>query len=178
MILFLFLKNKNAILELRTKSTQVNSILKYKPIDNCIIAFSFTPDNISKIIEHGVPSVEKRILAMKILADKGWKIGLRFDPIIPACNFTIIYEKLIKKIALTIPKNSIHSISFGMMRFPKKMFKKMIKENPNKRITSLPFENRNGIYSYNKKIENKLENIITKKLKKYMSNIPIYNCKV
>ena len=30
---------------------------------------------------------------MKKLADKGWKIGLRFDPIIPACDFTIIYEK-------------------------------------------------------------------------------------
>ena len=64
------------------------------------------------------------------------------------------------------------------MRFPKKMFKKMMKENPNKRISSLNFKNNNGIYSYSKEIEKKLENIITKKLKKYMKNIPIYNCKV
>jgi len=174
----IFKRNKNAILELRTKSVQIHEILKYKPIDNCIVAFSFTPDNISKLIEHKVPSVKKRIIVMKKLADAGWKLGLRFDPIVPACNFAKIYENLFKNIASNIPEKSMHSISFGMMRFPKKMFKKMIKENPNKRITSLPFENRNGIYSYNKKIENKLENIITKKLKKYMSNIPIYNCKV
>ena len=73
---------------------------------------------------------------------------------------------------------SIHSISFGMMRFPKKMFKKMMKENVTKRITSLNFINENGIYSYPKETQKKLENIIVRKLKKYMDNIPIYNCKV
>ena len=174
----IFEKNKNAFLELRTKSTQIHQILKHKPIDNCIIAFSFTPESISKLIEHKVPSVEKRITTMKKLADAGWKLGLRFDPIIPACNFAKIYENLFKNIASNISKEHIHSISFGMMRFPKKMFKKMIKENPNKKINSLNFENRNGIYSYRKDMEKKLENIIVKKLKKYMKNIPIYKCKV
>ena len=115
---------------------------------------------------------------MKRLTNEGWKIGLRFDPIVPACNFAKIYDNLFKEIALNIPNESIHSISFGMMRFPKKMFKKMIKENPNKRITSLPFENRNGIYSYPKEMEKKIENIVIKKLKKYMKDVPIYNCKV
>ena len=174
----IFEKNKNAILELRTKSTQIHKILKYKPIDNCIIAFSFTPENISKLIEHRVPSVKKRIIAMKKLANAGWKLGLRFDPIVPSCNFAKIYENLFQNIASTIPKENIHSISFGMMRFPKNMFKKIIKENLNKRISSLDFKNSNGIYSYSKEREKKFKNIIIKKLKKYMKNIPIYYCKV
>jgi len=174
----IFEKNKNGILEIRTKSVQIQKILKHKPIDNCIIAFSFTPENISKLIEHKVPSVKKRIDSMKKLAKKGWKIGLRFDPIIPACNFSKIYEDLFKNIASNVPEENIHSISFGMMRFPKKMFKKMIKEYPNKKITSLNFKNNNGIYSYSKEVQKKLENIIVGKLKKYMKNIPIFNCKV
>ena len=174
----IFKQNKNAILELRTKSNQINKLLKHEPIDNCIVAFSFTPENISKLIEHKVPSVKNRIKAMKQLANIGWKIGLRFDPIIPACNFAKIYDKLFQNIASNLPEESIHSISFGMMRFPKKMFKKMTKENSNKRLFSQPFENRNGIFSYNKKLENKVENIILKKLKKYMKKAPIYNCQV
>ena len=174
----IFERNKNGILEIRTKSVKIQNILKYKPIDNCIIAFSFTPENISKLIEHKVPSVKKRIDSMKKLAEMGWKIGLRFDPIIPACNFAKIYETLFKNIASNIPKENIHSISFGMMRFPKKMFKKMIKEYPNKKIISLNFKNNNGIYSYSKEVQKKLENIIIKKLKKYMKDVPIYNCKV
>jgi len=174
----IFERNKNGILEIRTKSVKIQNILKYKPIDNCIIAFSFTPENISKLIEHKVPSVKKRIDSMKKLAEMGWKIGLRFDPIIPACNFAKIYETLFKNIASNIPKENIHSISFGMMRFPKKMFKKMIKEYPNKKIISLNFKNNNGIYSYSKEVQKKLENIVIKKLKKYMKDVPIYNCKV
>ncbi len=174
----IFEKNKNAILELRTKSVQIHKILKHKPINNCIIAFSFTPENISKLIEHKVPSVKKRIVAMKKLANAGWKLGLRFDPIIPACNFAKIYENLFKDIAFNISKESVHSISFGMMRFPKKILKKMIRENPDKKISSLNFEKRNGIYSYPKEMEKKFENIVIKKLKKYMKDVPIYNCKV
>tara|TARA_Y100000588_G_scaffold386930_1_gene483556 strand:+ start:541 stop:1536 length:996 start_codon:yes stop_codon:yes gene_type:complete len=172
----IFKKNKNAILELRTKSTQIQKILKHKPIDNCIVAFSFTPENISKLIEHKVPSVKKRIIAMKNLANKGWKIGLRFDPIIPACNFAKIYEKLFLDISKNIPNDSIHSISFGMMRFPKKMFKKIIKENSGKRINLLDLENKNGIYSYSDVKKKKFENIIYKKLRKHIKNVPIYNC--
>ena len=172
----IFKKNKNAILELRTKSTQIQKILKHKPIDNCIVAFSFTPENISKLIEHKVPSVKKRIIAMKNLANKGWKIGLRFDPIIPACNFAKIYEKLFLDISKNIPNGSIHSISFGMMRFPKKMFKKIIKENSGKRINLLDLENKNGIYSYSDVKKKKFENIIYKKLRKHIKNVPIYNC--
>ena len=174
----IFEKNKNGILEIRTKSIQIQKILKHKPIDNCIIAFSFTPENVSKLIEHKVPPVKKRIDTMKKLAENGWKIGLRFDPIIPACNFAKIYENLFKNIAANINEKDIHSISFGMMRFPKKMFKRMNKENSNKRILSLSLENRKGIYTYKEKMENKLENIIVSKLRKYMKNTPIYNCKI
>ena len=46
----IFERNKNGILEIRTKSVKIQNILKYKPIDNCIIAFSFTHENISKLI--------------------------------------------------------------------------------------------------------------------------------
>ena len=174
----IFEKNKNGVLEIRTKSIQIQKILKHKPIDNCIIAFSFTPENVSKLIEHKVPSVKKRIDSMKKLAENGWKIGLRFDPIIPTCNFAKIYENLFKNIASNVPEENIHSISFGMMRFPKKMLKKMIRENPDKKISFLNLENRNGIYSYPKEMEKKIENIVIKKLKKYMKDVPIYNCKV
>ena len=174
----IFKKNKNAVLEIRTKSIQINKILKYKSFNNCVIAFSFTPENISKLVEHKVPSVKKRIDAMKKLVEKGWKIGLRFDPIVPACNFGKIYEELFKKIANSIPEKNIHSISFGMMRFPKKMFKKIINENNDTKINNLSFENRNGIYTYSKVNEKKFENIIIGKLNKHLKNVPVFNCKI
>ena len=44
---------------------------------------------------------------MKKLADVGWKLGLRFDPIIPACNFAKIYENLFKKEKAIFLENKI-----------------------------------------------------------------------
>ena len=125
-----------------------------------------------------MPSLEKRISAMKILASRGWKIGLRFDPIIPTCNFSTIYEKLIKDIMGSVPIESIHSVSFGMMRFPKRMFKKIKKDNINSKIFSLPMVNKKGIYSYDEKSENILSKFITKTLKKYIKEEIIYNCEI
>ena len=174
----IFKKNKNGILELRTKSTQINSILKHKPINNCILAFSFTPDKISRKIEHKTPSVKKRIKAIKELADKGWKIGLRFDPIIPTLNFNNDYEELIKDIASSIPKKNLHSISFGMMRFPKKIFKKINKELTSKEIYKFPITKRNNLFSYPKELENKLSEFIYKTIKKNLGKVPIYNCRI
>ena len=115
---------------------------------------------------------------MKTLANKGWKIGLRFDPVIPACNFAQIYSKLFKDIFSQIPRKAIHSASYGMMRFPKKMFKKIKKENLNKRVFSLPMENNKGIYSYPKDLENKLSKFMESSLRKYLEEKIIFNCKI
>ena len=115
---------------------------------------------------------------MKKLANAGWKLGLRFDPIIPACNFAKIYESLFKNIAANINEKDIHSISFGMMRFPKKMYKKIKKDFSNERVFSLPIVNRKGIYSYPEKLENKLFKFINNTLKKYFRNTQIFNCEI
>ena len=77
-----------------------------------------------------------------------------------------------------IPQESVHSVSFGMMRFPKKMYKKMKKDFSNERIFSLPIVSRKGLYSYPEKLENKLSKFVSNTIKKYFRNTQIYNCKI
>ena len=76
-----FKTQKNAELEIRTKSSTIKPFLS-KSIENIIIAYSFTPSVFSKKYEAGVPKVEKRLSSIKQLVRLGWKIGIRFDPII------------------------------------------------------------------------------------------------
>ena len=84
----------NAHLEIRTKSTQIRSLLKRQPINNCVVAYSLSPQSIVEAIEHKTPSLEKRIEALKQLQQHGWPIGLRFDPLIAAENFEEIYGEM------------------------------------------------------------------------------------
>ena len=84
-----FKKFTSALIEFRTKSVQIQPFERISPIDNCVIAFSLMPEVMSAALDHKAPSTKKRIQAMKILAEKGWKIGPRFDPLIHGKNWKI-----------------------------------------------------------------------------------------
>ena len=56
---------------------------------------------------------------MKYLANKGWRIGLRFDPLIYCSNWKAQYAELFANIFKEIKEENIHSVSFGSLRFPK-----------------------------------------------------------
>ena len=135
-----FFKNyPNALLELRTKSNQIHPLDKIKPIDNCVIAYSLMPEKISKQIDLKAPSINRRILSIKKLADLGWKIGIRFDPLIHGKDWKSLYKELHDNVFKNIPLNSIHSISYGTLRFPKSMFKKIHRLHSDEKLFSGPF---------------------------------------
>lgn len=171
-----FSENPNAILELRTKSTNIKSLLKQMPIENCIIAFSFTPDEISAEIEHKVPTVAKRILAMNQLAEQGWKIGLRFDPLIYKDNFEVLYQQLISNIFKQLNSSQIHSVSVGPMRFPVKMFQTLVKLYPQDQLLAQPLEKRDQMMSYSEIKENDMKQYVLTQLANYLDKSLIFEC--
>lgn len=134
-----FLNHANALLELRTKSTQTRKLLKTKPINNIITAFSFTPNEISQALEHKVPSLENRIKAMQKLQDHGWNIGLRFDPLIYVENFKTLYGKLFDSVFSVLNMEQVHSISLGSFRLPKDYFKTIQQLYPKEPLFSQDF---------------------------------------
>ena len=146
-------KNKSAFLELRTKSVNITTLAQRSPVENVITAFSFTPSEISTEIEHGVPSVNSRIKAMKRLTSLGWKIGLRIDPLIDCENFDQRYERLFNDIFSAISGEDIHSISLGSFRMPTSFFKKIEKLHPDEKLFAGRMESRSGTHAYRKEIE-------------------------
>ena len=90
-------KFNNIELEIRTKSSYTQ-IFSSKPINNVIIAYSFTPDRFSRKYEIGVPNVEKRIKSLANLSSMGWKVGIRLDPIICYEGWEEDYCELTKNI--------------------------------------------------------------------------------
>ena len=93
-----------------------------------MVAFSFTPDEVSTQVEHGVPSVKSRIEAMHRLAGLGWKLGLRIDPLLDCKDFEKRYCQLFKDIFAEVPEHAIHSISVGAFRMPSSFYKKIEKQ--------------------------------------------------
>lgn len=125
-----FRERPRAILELRTKSLRARDLLNHAPQENVIAAFSLTPEPISKAYELGVPPLENRLNLMKQLAEAGWPIGLRLDPVIHHQGFEEHYQQLLEEIFRRLTPDQVHSVSLGLMRFPKSMHKQIARLYP------------------------------------------------
>lgn len=151
-----FERNPHSLLELRTKSTQIRSLLKREPINNCVIAFSFTPEKIAKSLEHKAPDINKRLKAIIDLQEAGWQIGLRFDPLIYTHNYTDEYNELFNTVFSKINPELTHSISLGGFRLPKDYFRKLEKLYPDEKLFASPLEEEANSIGYPAGIRNSM----------------------
>ena len=166
----------NAWMELRTKSTQVRHLLDTQAFDRCIVAFSFTPDEIARALEHKTPNITKRLDALHKLQQKGWPIGLRFDPIIYEDDYQQHYRDLFKIVFSRINPDTLHSVSLGVFRLPDKYFKKIHKLYPNEKLFASPLESDQGMMSYKSELEQEMMDYCTKELLHYIPQEKFFPC--
>jgi spore photoproduct lyase len=151
-----FARFPHAFLELRTKSTQIRSLLEMEPPPNVIVAFSFTPEEVQASVEHLTPSVNRRIRAAAKLQERGWRLGLRFDPLIYAEGFREQYRRLYEQVFGTVRAGSLHSVSLGPFRLPGELFKTMARLYPESPLFAAPLEEREGQVGYRRDLEEEM----------------------
>lgn len=111
------LKIPNAILEFKTKSTNVD-FLPPCPEKRVVISWSLNSEEIASRLEKKSPPVQERLKSAKKVVDKGYIIGFHFDPIIYYQNWKDGYRKIAEDILNNIPEESIAWVSMGGLRFP------------------------------------------------------------
>lgn len=163
-----FADHPRFVLEIRTKSAAISSLLAREAIPNCVVAFSFTPAPVSRALEQGVPPVEARIAAAARLAERGWKIGLRFDPLILAPGYRDLYPALFRQIFASVPVEAIHSVGFGAFRLPRDFFQRMARIYPEERLFAGNLEERDGRVSYPAPVEDELRGLCQQELLRYV----------
>ena len=166
----------NAWLELRTKSTQVRSLLSREAFPRCIVAFSLNPDEIATKVEAKAPSLERRLDALLKLQTHGWQIGLRFDPMIYQLGYQQQYQHLFEQVFSVIKLESLHSVSLGAFRLPEKYFKKVHKLFPDEKLLVSPLENNQGMISYKEALEQEMTHFCTEQLLRYIPKELFFPC--
>ncbi len=146
----------NAVLELRTKSTQVRSLLKQTAQDNVVVAYSLSPKRVAQEVELGAPSLAKRIEALAKLQEHGWRIGLRFDPIIWHQDYLADYAEMIEGVFSQLDAERIDSLTIGGFRLPKGFYKTMHKLHPDHWLFSAGLSEQEGMVTYSSEIESQV----------------------
>ncbi len=150
---------RNIFLEIRTKSDRIDTFLHTEPTENVIFAFSLSPKGIAKKYEFFAPSIERRIGAIRKLDEKGFKIGIRLDPIF--CGFLKEYGELFEYMR---DLENLHSIEVGFLRFDKNDYKNMLKKEPCV-LRGLRFER--GMYRYPNEIIDKTLSFLKESVEKF-----------
>jgi len=173
-----FFENRpRAVLELRTKSVNVKALTNREPLENVVVAFSLSPKLIAETLEHGAPSIEQRLKALKKVAEQGWPIGLRLDPLIAQSRFKEVYQHLIGEIFDNVDPEQVHSVTFGPMRFPEAMFERMSRLYPEERLFSAGFEKRDsGLLTYEPDREIEMRSILRRLLVERLPCEKIFDC--
>ena len=114
-----------ALLELRTKSVQIRALLAVEPADNCVVAFSLSPAPLQERWERGVPTLARQLQAMRRLQRQGWRLGLRFDPVLYHPDFRALYGELFLRVFEALDAARLHSVTLGCFRLPGVFFQRM-----------------------------------------------------
>ena len=172
---YYFIEDKKDLkIELRTKSGNIDKFLNLKPLDNFIIAFTLSPENLALKNEKYTASFKNRVKAIKELQEKGWKVRICIDPLIYSDNFEKNYSQMIEYLFNEIDKEKVIDVSIGVFRISKEYLKKMRNQNQNSEILYYPFECVDGVYTYSDKIKSYMINFIKEQFLKYIDEKKIY----
>lgn len=164
----------NIKIELRSKSGNIGILKELKPIDNFIIAWTLSPENVVAKYERGSGSYSARIEAIKKLQELGWSIRLCFDPLIDIDNFEKEYIEMVDRSFSSIQIDKILDVSIGTFRISKEYMKRMRKNRINSEILNYPFVSKNGVYSYRDSKNDKMIEIVKERVLKYIEREKIY----
>lgn len=113
-----FAKQKNAVLELKTKSDNIQRLLPLSSKGRVIVSWSMNMENVQKKEEHKTASLDERLAAAsRIARETDHRVGFHFDPLIDQEGCEQAYEEIVTKLFKAVPKEKIAWISLGCLRF-------------------------------------------------------------
>lgn len=172
-----FARQNNSILELKTKTVNIDSLLDLDHNNKTIISWSLNTPDIIKSEEKGAASLKRRLEAAKRVESKGYKLAFHFDPLVVYPDCEIKYKEVIQQIFEHVKPENIVWISMGSFRFMPDL----------KKIIEQRFKNSNICYGefipgldnkmrYFKPLRIKLYKEIIFCIKKYAPEVLIYFC--
>ena len=167
----------NVLLELRTKSDQVESLLNVNHQQKTVVSWTMNPQAVVKREEYRTANVAERIAAMKKVADAGYLLAIHFDPMIYYPEWEQGYSELLEQIFAVIPQQQITWFSIGSLRFNPEMKKVMENNYPGSGATEAEMVlGDDGKVRYIKPLRIEMYRHLYQLIKQYAPDPYIYLC--
>jgi len=115
-ILPYFAEQPNVLLELKTKSDCVDSLLGLDPKERVVVGWSMNPQRVIDADERATASLTERLNAARRVQDAGYRLGFHFDPMIEYPGWEIDYLAMLEQLFTTIDWRKLSWVSLGVLR--------------------------------------------------------------
>ncbi|HDR17046.1 MAG TPA: DNA photolyase [Desulfobacteraceae bacterium] len=177
MLIPLFSTRKNSILELKTKTDNINGVLKTSERDRIVISWSLNSSYISTREEHRAPSLRARLEAARRCQAEGFVVGFHFDPIVVHDGWKEGYARTIDLLDTMIEPDRVIWISMGSMRYMPALKAVIRSRHPKTCILDGEFvTGLDGKMRYFKPIRIELYREISERLNTWHPDLGIYLC--
>jgi len=110
-------EQKQAVLELKTKSAVIDNLKHLKHNGRTVLAWSLNSTEVMQKEEIRTATLEERLAAAAQCAKWGYKLAFHFDPIIDHPGWEKGYAETITRLYQVVPAEQIVWISLGALRY-------------------------------------------------------------
>jgi len=172
-----FANKKNAVIELKTKSTLIENFVHVNHSGRTVVAWSLNTPKIIASEESSAPALTERLAAAAKCQQAGFKLAFHFDPMIYYDGWELDYQCVIQKIFETIKPVNIIWISLGALRYPPHLDQIIRKNHPDSKIVyGELFPGKDGKLRYFKSIRIEMFGKMYQWIKKLAPDVFVYLC--
>ena len=173
----LFSRQEKHLLELKTKSANIDHLLDLDHKGKTVFAWSVNPEKIAKSDELGAVCLKDRISAAKKCTEAGYPVAFHFDPIIYYKGWEQDYKEVLELIFSKVNAEKIAWISLGALRYRPGLKEIILKHFPGSRIDFQGAEEgEDGKVRYLKPLRIEIFKKMYELIRSYSEAIYIYLC--
>jgi spore photoproduct lyase len=170
-------KRQNAVLELKTKTDNIERLLSSKIRNRIIVSWSLNSPRITSREEHGAPGIRKRLQAAKKCQEEGFVVGFHFDPLIEHPGWKEEYAKTIDMMDRYIDPKGIIWMSLGCLRYMPSLKPIIRRRHPGSAILDGEFvPGLDGKMRYFKPIRTEMYRFVSGRLDQWYGDLGLYLC--
>jgi spore photoproduct lyase len=173
----LFAGYPRALLELKTKTDRVESLLGLDHGGRTVVSFSVNALEVSRLEEAGADPLAGRIAAASRAVQAGYRVGFHFDPLIRHPGWQEGYARTVSDLFAAVPAERMAWISLGAFRYLPRLGKIIPERHPGSRIVYDEFvQAPDGKHRYLRPLRVEMYRALLGFIREAGPDVPVYLC--
>jgi spore photoproduct lyase len=165
------------LLELKTKTTNVEGLIKAPVRDRVVISWSLNSPRMVSREERGASSLKKRIETAARCQAEGFTVGFHFDPLVAHAGWREGYLRTLELLDRHVDPKRIIWMSLGSFRFMPNLKEVIRRRHPSSEVLNGEFvTGLDGKMRYFKPIRMELYAFMRENLDRWHPNLGLYLC--